>query len=181
LTTWISWLPTARASGLELGLHCRAQLLGGRCSLPACLLACSERRREGYHLQKPIGRNNVEDGSKARYQEQTRQAGQSHGSIVGVSCILPVPGPEPWQSCRIASISSGHSCSRHAQKLNPCPPPAAPRSTSPASYPSFASPFHLSSFCLAVSIVVTPSIPFLHIWTPECDTFFYNHTSRYTP
>jgi hypothetical protein len=112
---------------------------------------------------QPIGRKDVEDGSKARYQEQTRQTGQSHGSM------LAMPGPEPWQSCRVASISSGRSCSRHAQKLNPCPPPAAPRSTSPASYCIHLLP--------RPSIFPRSALPCLLLLLPASRSCIYRHRS----
>jgi hypothetical protein len=120
---------TARAgsaSGLELGLY--------RAFTSSSPSACTEQAvqtpvRESSSMPPPkaIGENNVEDGERVRYQGQTRQAGQSHGSIVGLS--WPYAGPEPWQrAAEVASIS-GREHERHAQKLNPCPPPAAPRST----------------------------------------------------
>lgn len=93
-----------------------------------------------------------------------------------------MPGPEPWQSCR-GSVDQPSNTSEDGthRSLTRVHRPAAPRSTSPASYPSFASPFHLSSFCLAVSVIVTPIFPFLHLSTQECDTFFDNHLLHYLP
>ena len=124
---------------------------------------------------KPI----TEKGTMLRCQGQTRQAGQLHGSIV--RCILAVPGPEPWQSCRIASISGGRSCSRHAQKLNPCPPPAAPRSTSPASYCIHLLPrpsiFPRSALpCLLLLLPASRSCIFRHRSTTASSTTIHQAT-----
>jgi hypothetical protein len=59
-------------------------------------------------LPKAIGNHNVEDGERVRYQGQTRQAGQSHGSIVGAS--WPCQDRSRGRAAEVASISD-RSCS----------------------------------------------------------------------